>query len=87
VRRATRITLEHAGGSIDSDGFEARCIQHELDHLDGILFLDRVESLVDDVFRRRTYSPEGQPTGSGSESASAGAVPGREKASPADRMG
>ncbi len=37
-------------------GFEARCLQHELDHLDGILFLDRVESLVDDVFRRRVYA-------------------------------
>ncbi len=37
-------------------GFEARCIQHELDHLDGILFLDRVESLVDDVFRRQVYA-------------------------------
>jgi peptide deformylase len=40
-------------------GFEARCVQHEMDHLDGILFLDRVESLVDDVFRRRVYA-EGQ---------------------------
>ena len=37
-------------------GFEARCVQHEIDHLDGILFLDRVESLVDDVFRRRVYA-------------------------------
>ena len=29
----------------------------KLDHLDGILFLDRVESLVDDVFRRKVYAP------------------------------
>lgn len=56
VRRATRITVEHAGGVVESSGFEAVCIQHELDHIDGILFLDRVASLVDDVFRRRTYS-------------------------------
>ncbi len=55
VRRATRITIEHAGGRVESEGFEARCILHELDHLDGILFLDRVASLVDDVFRRRSY--------------------------------
>lgn len=27
---------------IDSAGFEARAIQHEIDHLDGILFLDRL---------------------------------------------
>jgi peptide deformylase len=59
VRRATWITVEHVGGAVESQGFEARCIQHELDHLDGILFLDRVESLVDDVFRRRVYG-EGQ---------------------------
>jgi peptide deformylase len=55
VRRATSIRVEHAGGSFESTGFEARCVQHEIDHLDGILFLDRVASLVDDVFRRRSY--------------------------------
>ena len=38
-----------------SQGFEARCLQHEIDHLDGILFLDRVDSLARDVFRRKTY--------------------------------
>ena len=58
VRRATRILVEHAGGRIQSEGFEARCILHEIDHLDGVLFLDRVESLVDDVFRRRGAKPE-----------------------------
>jgi peptide deformylase len=56
VRRATSIVVEHAEGSVRCLGFEARCVQHELDHLDGILFLDRVESLVDDVFRRRVYA-------------------------------
>lgn len=55
VRRATAITVEHLGGTIESEGFEARCILHEIDHLDGILFLDRVASLVDDVFRRKSY--------------------------------
>jgi peptide deformylase len=54
VRRAKAITVEHAGGTIESEGFEARCILHEIDHLDGILFLDRVASIVDDVFRRRS---------------------------------
>jgi peptide deformylase len=52
VRRATRIRVQHGGGEFESVGFEARCVQHEIDHLDGVLFLDRVESLVDDVFRR-----------------------------------
>ncbi len=59
VRRATRIVVEHAGGRLVSEGFEARCVQHEIDHLDGVLFLDRVESLVDDVFRRQSYASGG----------------------------
>jgi peptide deformylase len=61
VRRATRVVVEHLSGRVECLGFEARCVQHELDHLDGILFLDRVDSLVDDVFRRRSYAstPEG----------------------------
>ena len=87
VRRATRIVVEHLGGRVTSEGFEARCVQHELDHLDGILFLDRVESLVDDVFRRRTYASENEPAGSGSGSARSGEAPGNGKASPADRIG
>ena len=52
VRRAMRIVVEHDGGTIRSEGFEARCLQHEVDHLDGLLFLDRVDSLTADVFRR-----------------------------------
>ncbi len=35
------------------EGFEARAVQHEVDHLDGILFLDRVASLSSDLFRRK----------------------------------
>jgi len=38
---------------IRASGFEAVAIQHELDHLDGYLFLDRVSSLKTDVFRRK----------------------------------
>ena len=38
---------------IRAEGFEAIAIQHELDHLDGFLFLDRVSSLKTDLFRRK----------------------------------
>ncbi len=60
VRRATSIVLEArtpAGEPvrIETEGFEARCLLHEIDHLDGILFLDRVDSLASDVFRRKSY--------------------------------
>ncbi|MEJ2345044.1 MAG: peptide deformylase [Gammaproteobacteria bacterium] len=37
------------------EGFEARAIQHELDHLDGVLFLDRLVSRRNDLFRRKVY--------------------------------
>lgn len=40
---------------IATEGFEARAFQHEIDHLDGMLILDRVASLATDVFRRRVY--------------------------------
>ena len=36
------------------DAFEARAVQHEIDHLDGLLFLDRVSS-AEAVFRRTVY--------------------------------
>ena len=62
VRRATEISLEAVTPegepvAIDSSGFEARCLLHEIDHLDGLLFLDRVDSLTDDVFRRKQRPP------------------------------
>jgi len=40
---------------IEANAFEARALLHELDHLDGMLFLDRVGSLSTDVFRRKRY--------------------------------
>ena len=57
VRRATEVVVEASSPEgerlvVDSHGFEARCLQHEIDHSDGILFLDRVASLSN-VFRRR----------------------------------
>ena len=37
------------------EGFEAIIAQHEIDHLDGRLFLDRVVNPGTDVFRRKSY--------------------------------
>jgi peptide deformylase len=41
---------------IEADGFEARAFQHEIDHVYGALFLDRVASLSSDVFPRKRYA-------------------------------
>ena len=38
---------------MEAEGFEARAVLHEIDHLDGVLILDRVASLTLDVFPRR----------------------------------
>ncbi|HJR46242.1 MAG TPA: peptide deformylase [Actinomycetota bacterium] len=40
---------------VSTEGFEARAFQHEIDHLDGKLILDRVASLESDVFKRKVY--------------------------------
>jgi peptide deformylase len=60
VIRAERVTLvaqdpfgerhEYA-----MEGYEARAVQHEMDHLDGLLFLDRLVSRRNDLFRRKVY--------------------------------
>jgi len=53
--RQVRVTFQDMHGTlheIESSGFEARVIQHEIDHLDGILFIDRVISTRDLVRRK-----------------------------------
>lgn len=59
VVRAGRLVMRgtEPGGAervVECDAFEARAVLHELDHLDGLLFLDRVTSR-DAVFRRKVY--------------------------------
>jgi peptide deformylase len=60
VVRATEVVIsgltpEGRTRVIEANAFEARALLHELDHLDGLLFLDRVGSLATDVFRRKRY--------------------------------
>ena len=45
------------------EGFEARALQHEMDHLDGMLFVDRVVSRRTDLFRRKIYQKSRKTTG------------------------
>lgn len=55
VRRPRKATVTFGEREVELAGFEARCVLHEIDHLDGILFLDRVASITDDLFRRQNY--------------------------------
>jgi peptide deformylase len=59
VARATRLTVTGLGvdgerRTLDVDAFEARAVLHEIDHLDGLVFLDRVVG-PHAVFPRKTY--------------------------------
>ena len=50
-----RVTgLDEAGNHFDRifEGFDAVVVHHEIDHLDGVLFIDRVES-IEDLYRVR----------------------------------
>jgi len=59
VSRAKRLTVEGTNTdgvryTLEVDAFEARAVQHELDHLDGLLFLDRVAG-PHALFERKVY--------------------------------
>lgn len=56
VSRSRRITVRYQDlqgkhHELTTKAFEARVIQHEIDHLDGILFIDRIVSTKDMVRR------------------------------------
>jgi peptide deformylase len=62
VLRAAEVTVEGVEPGtgrivrIDSDAIEARCLQHEIDHLEGFLFVDRVRDPGRDLFARKRYA-------------------------------
>ena len=47
------MTPEGQSVTLVTSGFEALAFQHEVDHLNGMLFLDRIQSLSTDLFRRK----------------------------------
>ncbi len=60
VTRAQRLSikaLDEEGRVIEqtAEGLEAICWQHEVDHLNGLLFIHRVTNVKTDVFRRKRY--------------------------------
>lgn len=60
VKRAGRVVVagELPGSgrkvTITTDAFEARALQHEIDHCNGLLFLDRVTG-AHSIYQRKTY--------------------------------
>jgi peptide deformylase len=58
VTRPARIqvkyeTLEGAKRTLEADGLLAACLQHEIDHLDGVLFTDHLSALKRNMLLRR----------------------------------
>jgi peptide deformylase len=53
--------------AIDAEGLRAVCFQHEVDHLDGILFIDRISRLKREMYvrkRKKQLRQELEETGS-----------------------
>lgn len=58
VRRAEKVTVraQNVDGEVfelDAEGLKAVCIQHEIDHLEGKLFVDYISSLKRDRIRKK----------------------------------
>jgi len=62
VARSEKVVVEgFAPGSttvirVAADAMEARCLQHEIDHLDGFVFVDRISDPGTQLFARKTYA-------------------------------
>ncbi len=66
VKRGTKSTVKYIDQhgqpqQIDVRDLEAVAVQHEIDHLDGILMIDQVHSLKTDVIRRVAIEMKKQP--------------------------
>ncbi|MBI2996773.1 MAG: peptide deformylase [Candidatus Melainabacteria bacterium] len=60
VKRAMKIVVAYQDikgktRTLSTKNFEAHAIQHEIDHLNGILFLDKIANPASDLFRRVRY--------------------------------
>ena len=58
VKRAMDIVIAYQDSkgetkTLATKDFEAHAVQHEMDHLDGILFLDKIANPASDLFRRK----------------------------------
>ena len=51
--RARTLTLEGGTHEFEADKLLAVCVQHEMDHLEGKLFIDRISPIARDIFKRK----------------------------------
>ncbi len=67
VKRGTRAVVRYMdehGKTVEAEvrDLEAIAVQHEIDHLDGVLMIDRVNSLKTDLIRRYSALPKDAET-------------------------
>jgi peptide deformylase len=65
VTRPSRVKVRYldqngAKQEIEADGLLAACLQHELDHLDGVLFVDHLSALKRNMILRRLAKEQRQ---------------------------
>jgi peptide deformylase len=70
VRRAMRVVVEGLNlrqepVRLEATGLLARCLQHEMDHLDGVLFCDRLSAAKRLLVRRHLRRLQDQALGGG----------------------
>jgi len=54
VERPASLTVQYVGRdgkqqTVEADGLLATCLQHEIDHLNGVLFIDHISRLKRDM--------------------------------------
>jgi peptide deformylase len=67
VTRPARVKVRYldqtgARREIEADGLLAACLQHEIDHLDGVLFVDHLSALKRNIIMRRLAKEQRQKT-------------------------
>ena len=51
--RVKYMALDGSAQEIEADGLLATCLQHEIDHINGVLFIDHISSLKRDMLLRK----------------------------------
>jgi peptide deformylase len=65
IERAEQVRVDYLDyrgepASLEADGLLSRCIQHEFDHLDGILFVDHLSALKRNMILRKLVKAQRQ---------------------------
>ena len=60
--RATGYNREGKPVEMEAEGFPAIVLQHEIDHLNGVLFIDRISRLKREIYKRRVRKQLKQST-------------------------